>query len=195
MPTPRRTSIDEIVRAGREVLDADGIDGLTMQRVATLVGVRAPSLYKHVRDRAALVRLIAADVARELGSTLDAAATTGDPAADLRAIAAAFRGYAHAHPGAYALLFARLPDAWRLAVEEEPASGTFAALFRTVAALAGPDRLLEASRTVVAWASGFVGMELAGAFRLGGDVDAAFDFGVERLIDGIRHQDAATRGR
>lgn len=34
---------------------------------------------------------------------------------------------------------------------------------------------------IVAWAHGFVSMELAGAFRLGGDVDDAFTFGIERL--------------
>jgi hypothetical protein len=28
-------------------------------------------------------------------------------------------------------------------------------------------------------------MEIAGAFRMGGDVDAAFDFGVERLADAL----------
>ena len=58
-------------------------------------------------------------------------------------------------------------------------------MFSTVAALAGPDRVLEASRTIVAWASGFVRVELAGAFRLGGDVDAAFEYGVERIAEAI----------
>ena len=28
-------------------------------------------------------------------------------------------------------------------------------------------------------------MELADAFRMGGDVDAAFDFGIERLADAL----------
>jgi hypothetical protein len=102
-----------------------------------------------------------------------------DAAADLRAIAVAFRRWAHAHPGAYALLFARLPDASRLLPQEAP--GAFDALFATVGALAGPDHELEAARTIVAWASGFVGMELAGAFQMGGDVDAAYLFGIDRL--------------
>jgi hypothetical protein len=34
---------------------------------------------------------------------------------------------------------------------------------------------------VVAWAHGFISMELAGAFRLGGDLDRAYAFGIERL--------------
>lgn len=183
MPTPSRTSLDEIVRAGRAILDRDGVDALTMQRVATAVGVRAPSLYKRVRDRDALVRLVAADVVADLGTTLSGAAAAGDPRADLRAIAVAFRAWAHRHPGGFALLFARLPDAWRL--EPDAGSGALDAMFQTVAALAGPDQVLEASRTVVAWASGFVSMELAGAFRLGGDVDAAFAFGVDRMAAAI----------
>jgi AcrR family transcriptional regulator len=183
MPTPPRTSVAKIVAAGRAVLDAEGLEALTMQRVAGIVGVRAPSLYKRVRDRAALVRLIAGDVERELGSALDEAATTGDPRGDLRAVAVAFRAYAHAHPAAYEILFARLPDDYRL----EPAMNmqTFDTLFRVVRAVAGPEVALEAARTVVAWAHGFVSMELAGAFRLGGDVDEAFAFGIDRITTAL----------
>ncbi len=183
MPTPPRTSLEGIVRAGREILDADGIEALTMQRVAAVVGVRAPSLYKRVRDRDALVRLIAADVLADLGATLTDAATTGEPRTDLRAIAFAFRAWAHRHPGGFHVIFARVPESWR----PEPDAGGSAldALFRTTSALAGPTQTLEASRTVAAWAAGFVSMELAGAFRLGGDVDAAFAYGVERLAAAI----------
>ncbi|MDF2575814.1 MAG: TetR family transcriptional regulator, partial [Agromyces sp.] len=46
MPTPERTTLAEIVRAGRDQLESGGPDGLTMQAVALRVGVRAPSLYK-----------------------------------------------------------------------------------------------------------------------------------------------------
>jgi AcrR family transcriptional regulator len=186
LPTPARTSVDEIVAAGRSILEAEGLDGLTMQRVAAAVGVRAPSLYKRVRDRWALVRLIVADIATELATALEAAATTGDPRADLRALATAYRGFALSHPEAHALLFARLPEPARV----DPALNARAAepILRTAAALAGPHQALEAARTVVAWANGFVGMELAGAFRLGGDVDAAFEYGVDRITRSIGDQ-------
>lgn len=184
MPTPAHTSLDQIVRAGRTILDTEGLEALTMQRVASLVGVRAPSLYKRVRDRGALVRLIAGDIERELGEVLGRAATTGDPQRDLRAVATAFRGYARRHPAAYGLLFARLPDDWRL--EPDPTKATFVSLFRTIRELVGPAHQLEAARTVVAWAHGFVSMELAGAFRLGGDVDLAFAYGIDRITAAIQ---------
>lgn len=189
MPTPPRTSLDEIVAAGRAILDAEGPDALTMARVATAVGVRAPSLYKRVRDRDALVRLIAQDVVADLGTTLAAAATTDDARADLRAIAVAFRVWAHRHPGGFGLLFSPIPDAWRL--EPDEGSAAIAPMFRAVTAIAAPDRVLEAARTVVAWASGFVSMELAGAFQLGGDVDGAFTFGVDRISEAIEGRRSA----
>jgi AcrR family transcriptional regulator len=202
MPTPARTSVAAIVQAGRAILEADGVDGLTMQRVARAVGVRPPSLYKRVRDRAELVRLIAGDVAHELTVTLDEAAASGNPRDDLRGLAHAFRAFARTHPEGYRLLFARLPDGSGL--DPELNARASAALLRTAAALAGPDHALEAARTVVAWATGFISMELADAFRLGGDVDRAYAFGIERLADAIaapadepdlRQRDARNRER
>ena len=184
MPTPARTSTDAIVAAGRAILNTDGLGGLTMQAVAAAVGVRAPSLYKRIENRGALVRLIANDVATELTATLEAAAATGYPSANLRAIALAFRSWALAHPEAFHLLFDRLPEGER--VDPEVNARSAAVLIRTAAELAGETHALEAARTVVAWANGFVNMELAGAFWLGGDVDAAFTFGIERLTTAIR---------
>jgi AcrR family transcriptional regulator len=183
VPTPARTSVEGIIAAGRTILDGEGLDGLTMQRVASAVGVRAPSLYKRVRDRAALVRLVANDVALELTRVLEAAAAHGDPRQDLRAIAVAFRAWALSHPNAYHLLFDRPPEGERIDPDVNVRSSE--ALLRTAAALAGEDHALEAARTVVAWATGFLNMELSGAFRLGGDVGNAFDYGIDRITKAI----------
>jgi AcrR family transcriptional regulator len=183
MPAPPRTSLEEIVAAGRQILDAEGLDRLTMDRVAASVGVRGPSLYKRVRDRGELIHLIANAAAAELADLVEAAATTGDPRRDLRALVDALRRFAHAKPAAYGLLFDRLPDAWR--ADRELIERTVEPLFRTVAALAGPKHELEAARTVVAWARGFIEMELSGAFKLGGDVEEAYQFGVDRLVAAI----------
>lgn len=183
MPTPARTSTDEIVAAARSILESEGLTGLTMHRVAAEVGVRPPSLYKRVRHRDDLIRLVAEDVARELIATLEAVASDTKPRRSIRRLAGALRAFAHARPAAYGLLFAPLPDASR----PDPAliQAASAGLLRSAGQLAGPALALEAARTVVAFAHGFITMELAGGFRLGGDVDRAYEYGVERLIEAI----------
>ena len=186
MPTPSRTSVDDIVRAGRRIVEAEGLESLTMQTVALAVGVRPPSLYKHVRDRGDLIRLIGTAVVIELGERLDEAATSGDPRRDVRGMVEALRAFAHSDPQAYRLLFAALPETWR--VDDELNTRISQSLIRTVGHLTGGDHTLEAARTIVAWAHGFVSMELAGAFRLGGNVDEAFTFGIERLTSALMRE-------
>ena len=171
MPTPERTSVDAIVSAARDILETDGLSGLTMQAVAVRVGVRAPSLYKRVESRDDLIRLIAEATLDEL-SNLDG---------DIYAVAAAVRRIAHARPAAFQLVMSgavRTSEAVFVAASEP--------ILRAAAALAGPDNALVAARTVTAWATGFIGMELNGGFNLGGDLDEAWAFGLERLVAAIR---------
>jgi AcrR family transcriptional regulator len=183
MPAHAQTSTAAIVAAGRHLLEERGTDALTMRDVADAVGVRAPSLYKRVRSRSDLFRLILEDVTDELTAVLDAAAGSGDPAADVRAMATAYRRFAHSNPVAYTLIIAPhvpLPGATERAVRS---AATF---LRVIAELAGPQHALHAARTIVAWAHGFITMELAGAFLLGGDVEQAWDFGLDRVLTAVR---------
>src|SRR4026209_2277115 len=98
MPTPARTSLEEILKAGRAIIETDGIAGLTMQAIADRVGVRAPSLYKRIRSRNQLLRLVANDAAAELTGDLDTGATTGDARRDLAARARTVRRRARRRP-------------------------------------------------------------------------------------------------
>jgi AcrR family transcriptional regulator len=182
MPAHSQTSTAAIVAAGRRLLEERGMDALTMHDVADAVGVRAPSLYKRIRGRSDLFRLILEDAADELTSALDAAASCGDPAADVRAMAAAYRSFAHSNPVTYTLMFAPQPMPGATA----RSARSSATLLRVVAELAGPVHALPAARTIVAWAHGFITMELAGAFRLGGDVGQAWDFGLDRVLAAVR---------
>ncbi|MFF8378986.1 TetR/AcrR family transcriptional regulator C-terminal domain-containing protein [Streptomyces sp. NPDC015661] len=50
---------ERIVRAALELADAEGLNALTMRRVATLLNTSTMALYRHVPGKAELVRLIA----------------------------------------------------------------------------------------------------------------------------------------
>ena len=182
-PAPARTSNDAIVAAARRILETDGLSEVTMRSVAEAVGVQGPSLYKRVPDHAALLRAVAEGVVADLARTLAGAVETDDPRADLRATVLAYRAFVRANPNGYRLLFADLPAG----ASPDPAS--LAALgdpiVRAMARLAGEADALEGARTIVAWAHGFVTMELAGAFRLGGDLDAAYAFGIGSILAGV----------
>jgi AcrR family transcriptional regulator len=179
MPTPDRTSLEEIIRAGRDILESDGMAGLTMQAVADRVGVRAPSLYKRVRSRDHLIGIIAEATVRDLGDRLNDLTPGADPPADLGRLARAFRAFAHEHPAGYHLIFAPGPEATRPSMESLSYSVT--PLLKVVTQLAGPADALAGARLITAWANGFVSMELAGAFNLGGDIDEAYEFGIARI--------------
>jgi AcrR family transcriptional regulator len=178
MPARAVTSTAAIVAAARALLERDGLEGLTMHAVATAVGVRAPSLYKRVRDRGELIQLVGNATAQDLLDRL-ARVRTGDPVRDILLFAAETRSFAGDNPAAYGLLFARLPETWR--VDPDDNARAAEPILEAVTARVGPEEALDAARLVVAWVHGFVSMELAGSFRLGGDVDAAFAYGLQRL--------------
>lgn len=54
------------MRAAIEMLDADGIDGLSMRKLATLLGATAPTLYWHVSSKDELLDLAFDEVMHDL---------------------------------------------------------------------------------------------------------------------------------
>jgi AcrR family transcriptional regulator len=52
-------TVDAIAEAALAVIRSGGVDGLTMRAVADRLGVRAPSLYHHVRNKSELLDLVA----------------------------------------------------------------------------------------------------------------------------------------
>jgi AcrR family transcriptional regulator len=189
-PTPARTSRDAVVAAARSLLEEQGLDAVTMANVADRVGVRPPSLYKHIRDRGALIAAVADEAALELGRVLEAAVRSApgenaDDAADARVLRAAlaFRALAGRSPRSVSLVFAGLGGDLQPSVETAAIAAR--PLLEISAELAGQGRALVAARALTAFAYGFCAMENAGAFRFGGDVDEAFRAGIEALIRGL----------
>jgi len=177
MPTPDRTSLDAIVEAARDLLETDGLAALTMSSVAHRVGVRAPSLYKRVESRDRLIQLVAEATLTDLNRRLDTEKSVAE-------IANIFRAFGRERPAAFQLVLT--PAAGTPAAAEGFRAASSEAVLKSAGRLAGEENALEAARTVVAWATGFITMELNGSFQLGGDVDRAWEFGVARIVAALK---------
>jgi len=173
MPTPDRTSLDAIVSAAADLLERDGLASLTMNAVAERVGVRPPSLYKRVQGRDRLVQLVAEATLADLGERLSA---EFDPAR----MARAFRAFGRERPAAFQLVMT--PGAGTPIASSEFGAAASEPVLAVARQLAGDENALSAARLFTAWIAGFVSMELNGSFRLGGDIDEAWEFGLARLV-------------
>ncbi len=97
----------EVTAAARLVLERDGRDGLTMRAVADELGIRAPSLYKHVAGKPAIELALVAEALAEMGERLRAAVERPGRRTPAAALLAAYRRHALAHPNLYRLATAR----------------------------------------------------------------------------------------
>lgn len=106
---PPRLSRDGIVAAAETVVGADGIDGLSMRRVARELGCSPMALYRHVDDRADLLRLLLDHIT----DTLRRPATSEDPRRTITRVATKVHDWLAAHPWAIDVLAAhRWSVAW-----------------------------------------------------------------------------------
>jgi AcrR family transcriptional regulator len=169
---------EAVISAAAQLADAGGLQALTLARLADRLGVRAPSLYAHVGGGLADVRRrLAARGARELAAALGIAAAGRSRLDALRAVARAYRAYAHAHPGTYAAM-QRAPDAG----DSESALAAGALIGVIVAVLDGygleDAEAIHAVRVVRAALHGFVSLEQEGGFAMPISVERSY----ERLI-------------
>lgn len=161
----------QIADAARALLDSEGPQALTMRRIADALGIKAPSLYKHVPDKAALEALVIASGFAELAATLTAAAAAdAGNAGRLAAIASAYRAYAIAHPHLY-----RLMTYQPLHRDLLPA-GLEARAAQPLAEAAGYDE--ARARAMWAFAHGMVSLEIDGRFPPRADLDEAWRAGL-----------------
>ena len=59
-----------IVQAALDLLDETGMDGLTVRALAARLGVQAPALYWHVRNKQALLDEMATEIWRRIGDVM-----------------------------------------------------------------------------------------------------------------------------
>jgi AcrR family transcriptional regulator len=180
---PAKTSEHDILQAARRIVHEHGIDELSMQALADQVGVRAPSLYKRFANRDAVLDVVAEQCLGDLGARLRRASRNLEGGAAISAMAKTYRDFAKRTPQLYKLLYTRRGEADELVKARADA---VAPLLEVLAAVVErPEERLPAARMLTAFLHGFVSMEIDGAFKLGGDVATAFEYGLRRLVAAI----------
>ncbi len=90
--------------------DEVGLSHLTLAALAERLGVRQPSLYKHIDSMAGLQRSISLRAKAELADVMGRAAVGRSGADAIHAMSRAYRAWALLHPGRYqAAQFAHAP--------------------------------------------------------------------------------------
>jgi AcrR family transcriptional regulator len=177
-----------VIDAAAKIADSEGLETVTLARLAQDLNVRSPSLYKHVDSLDALRRGLAVRGLADIHARLQRAVAGKAKDDALFALAHAYWDFARQHPGLYtASLRAARPG------ENDIAAGGEAVLGTVMAVLAGygvkGDDALHAIRGFRAIIHGFVSLDATGGFRLKLDLTTSFD----RLLTAFS-RDLAARG-
>lgn len=174
MPYPSQINREQIVEAARGFIQKESVDALTLSKLGSKLGVKAPSLYRHVANKEALLQAVNLQTMQELFAQLsEAHSEDAAPQEQLLALATAFRSFAHASPDLYILAMTTKPE------EGRPAQDTLTQMARPIqslmAQLSGEENSLTALRGLFALIHGFVMLELNQQLQRGGELDQVFE--------------------
>ncbi|WP_326825999.1 TetR/AcrR family transcriptional regulator [Streptosporangium sp. NBC_01756] len=181
-------TLEEIYMTTLRLVDAGGVEGLSMRKLAAELDVNPMSLYHHVRNKEALVRETCAVVAARLRLPAD----DGTPWQDqLRALGHAYRSLARSHPSLWSYVNGH-PD---LSRQENALWAVFNRIL-TAAGIPAED-LVRTRRVLYSFVSGFLTAETSGLLvELEGTVDAdsAFEVALDLIVAGLEARHSAVAG-
>ncbi|MBE8517391.1 TetR/AcrR family transcriptional regulator [Amycolatopsis sp. H6(2020)] len=180
-----------VTEAGAAVADEVGFAQLSMGLVAERLGVKTPSLYKHVTSQADLVHRIAVLAATELADCIRDAIQGRSGTQALTAGAQAMRTFVKKHPGRYAAGNAARPTG--------PDDPLVAALGRVLASWAAmlhgyhidPGEEIHALRMLRTVLHGFATLEAANGFQINADVEDSFTWMIGFIDHGLLSLDGS----
>jgi AcrR family transcriptional regulator len=173
-----------VVDAAAELADSEGLQAVTLARLAGRLGIRSPSLYAHVDGLDDLRRRLGARAANELAEALAVAAAGKSRREALRAVADTYRAYARRHPGTYAAMQRPPEDDGA-----EPATAARRVVEVILAVLEGyrirDDEAIHAVRVVRSALHGFVVLEREQGFRIPLPLDDSYTMMIDVLDRGL----------
>jgi AcrR family transcriptional regulator len=176
----------DVIAAAAVLADEVGLADLTMGLLARRLGIRTPSLYKHVTDLADLRHGIAIAAMNEVGEEVRDVLQGRSGRDALTALLTTIRSYATAHPGRYAAA-----NGTRATGPDDPLIAGGARVVASIAAaLRGygiPDaEMVHAIRTIRSTIHGFALLQQTEGFQLTENPDDTFNWMVEFIDRGLR---------
>jgi AcrR family transcriptional regulator len=179
-----------VIAAGAALADEVGFTELTLGRLAERLGVRGPSLYKHIAGQDDLNRGIAALAFAEAGEAIGAAIQGRAGRDALAAAARALRDFVLAHPGRYAATIGLTPTG----PDDPIAVAAMRALEPFEAVLRGyqiaPEDTTHALRALRSAFHGFATLQSTGGFQWSTDSDESFEWLIDLVDRGLRSRSA-----
>jgi AcrR family transcriptional regulator len=183
MPYPSQIDRESIIKTARQMIENEGVDNLSLRSLADELGVKAPSLYRYVANKTALLRAINERTTREMMEHLYTAAEPSLVASErMVAVAKAFRQFVHDNPASYMLSSNTPPDETRPDADER--ENLAIPLQEMFAEITGDADSLAAIRGAYAFIHGWVVLEVMQQFERGGDLDAHFERSFRAYIGG-----------
>ncbi|MCK9905042.1 WHG domain-containing protein [Frankia sp. Cpl3] len=105
-PPVRSPRATEIVEAAQRLLETEGAESLTMRRLGEVLGIRAPSLYKHLPGKPAVETALIETALWGIGDALHRVVDAAGPGDVVGRLLAEYRRFALARPNLYRLVAA-----------------------------------------------------------------------------------------
>ena len=201
MGRPRRyreSTADALLRAAERIVESEGLDALTVRRVADAVGTTTRAVYTLYGSKEALVVALGSHAFDLLRTRIEAQPVTTDPAADLVEAGGIFRRFAIEHPVLFRIGVQRtLPEPALAAGFREPRRHALAGLETRVgrlesAGLLGDYPVSEAVRAFHALCEGLAAMELRSLLPAG-DEQRIWSEALTALVRGFSVGEPARR--
>jgi len=187
--TRRPLDESQVVGAAANLADSEGLDALTLTRVARDLGVRQPALYRHVESFDGLVRSLGLLGRGVLADALGAAAIGVSRDDAVEAVGLAWRKVVRDHPGIYAAT-----DRYPCAGDDELEQAVERIVSILGQALAGyrldDDQRVHAARTLRSAFHGFAHLEAGDGHPLNQDLDDSFHQMIQLICAGIQSMES-----
>ena len=177
---------DIILKTAVDLADAEGIANVTLKALAEKLGVKPPSLYKHINGLEELNKALMLYGWKSLEKKVTRAAVGKSKEDAIRAIFYAYRDYVKEHPGVFEAM-----QWYNMYQSEENLQATeeiVAVLFQVLSAYdLQEEQKVHIVRMFRVFLQGFLMVEIHGGFGNPASITESFDFSLEILLNGIEN--------